>query len=198
MSDAETNARIENIHWLVTESSAPLGDVCARLNVSADALEKFCDRHDIYPVWQRLKHRSHAYNDSCPLALPPIPPMPIPPEEPMTDTITELIERGQDHASKRVQTAADRAEEAIEKLRELLDAEDAKAETVAEITRLERELAEARARLRPRRQQTATATPTRVDNKAIRAWAKAEGIDCPDRGRVPQRVVDAYTHQQAS
>lgn len=26
----------------------------------------------------------------------------------------------------------------------------------------------------------------------IRAWAKANKVDCPDRGRIPNRVIEAY------
>jgi len=31
-----------------------------------------------------------------------------------------------------------------------------------------------------------------VDPKAVRAWAKANGVDVPVMGRVPQSVVDQY------
>jgi hypothetical protein len=30
------------------------------------------------------------------------------------------------------------------------------------------------------------------DNATIRAWAAQQDIDCPDRGRVPNAVLDAY------
>ena len=32
----------------------------------------------------------------------------------------------------------------------------------------------------------------REENAAIRAWAKAQGMDISDRGRIPQDVVDKY------
>ncbi|MEV4621081.1 Lsr2 family protein [Asanoa sp. NPDC049573] len=32
----------------------------------------------------------------------------------------------------------------------------------------------------------------REKNKAIRAWAKKEGKDISDRGRIPQEIVDDY------
>jgi hypothetical protein len=32
----------------------------------------------------------------------------------------------------------------------------------------------------------------REQNKAIRAWAKKEGRDISDRGRIPQEIVDEY------
>lgn len=31
-----------------------------------------------------------------------------------------------------------------------------------------------------------------VDPKAVRTWARDNGIDCPDRGRVPSSVTDQY------
>lgn len=30
------------------------------------------------------------------------------------------------------------------------------------------------------------------DGKAIREWAAANGVETPSRGRIPQRVLDAY------
>ncbi|HTF10632.1 MAG TPA: Lsr2 family protein [Asanoa sp.] len=36
------------------------------------------------------------------------------------------------------------------------------------------------------------AAADREQNKAIRAWAKKEGKDISDRGRIPQEIVDEY------
>ncbi|RKN37673.1 histone-like nucleoid-structuring protein Lsr2 [Micromonospora endolithica] len=36
------------------------------------------------------------------------------------------------------------------------------------------------------------ASTDRVQNKAIRAWAKKVGRDISDRGRIPQEIVDEY------
>ena len=33
---------------------------------------------------------------------------------------------------------------------------------------------------------------TSVDTRAVRAWAKARGVEVSSRGRVPQRVIDQY------
>lgn len=50
------------------------------------------------------------------------------------------------------------------------------------------------------------ATPQRSTNRqsssakrsrAIREWARAEGIDVSDRGKIPARIVDAYNEAQA-
>jgi len=39
---------------------------------------------------------------------------------------------------------------------------------------------------------SAGAAADREQNKAIRAWAKKEGKDISDRGRIPQEIVDEY------
>ncbi len=36
------------------------------------------------------------------------------------------------------------------------------------------------------------ATADREQNKAIREWAKGQGRDISDRGRIPQEIVDEY------
>ena len=38
--------------------------------------------------------------------------------------------------------------------------------------------------------------PQAVDAKAVRAWAAANGVDCPSSGIVPKRVVDAWRAAQ--
>ncbi|GAA2519049.1 Lsr2 family protein [Pilimelia columellifera] len=40
------------------------------------------------------------------------------------------------------------------------------------------------------------ATADREQNKAIRAWAKREGREISDRGRIPQEIVEEY-HSRA-
>lgn len=45
-----------------------------------------------------------------------------------------------------------------------------------------------------------TAEPVAYDAKTVRAWAAANGVDCPTRGKVPRHVVDAYldAHEQGA
>lgn len=43
-------------------------------------------------------------------------------------------------------------------------------------------------------QKTAKATTDREQTQAIREWARANGYDVSDRGRIPRNVLDAY-HQ---
>lgn len=44
---------------------------------------------------------------------------------------------------------------------------------------------------KPARKTTTTNSP--ADTKAIRKWARANGYDVSDRGRIPADVVEAYT-----
>lgn len=192
-------ARIEDLYWLA-ETGAPLDDALARLGMTYDTAEKFCERYGVYPALQRLKHRSHVCTAQCPSILPPLPPLPIQEPTMTDDTTTDLIAQGQEHSSKRIQAAAKRADEALEKLRDLFAAEQAKAEAQAEIDQLERQLREAKARARGQAVTSPATAVARVDTKKIRAWAHEHGVHCPDRGRVPKRVVEAYdqAHRRAS
>lgn len=43
-----------------------------------------------------------------------------------------------------------------------------------------------------RRKSTSTATASDYSAKDVRAWAKENGIEVPDRGRIPGEVVEKY------
>lgn len=58
-------------------------------------------------------------------------------------------------------------------------------------TRVGRASAVAAARA-PRSGRGGVAVNDREQNKAIRAWAKKQGYDISDRGRIPQEVQDEY------
>lgn len=96
--------------------------------------------------------------------------------------------------------AAQRVVDALTHLdRTLADADRAeqiREQARAEIRDLEEKLAAARRRL-----TDPLASPThkaKADLKRIRTWAHENNIDCPDRGRIPQRVLDAYTDAHRS
>jgi hypothetical protein len=99
-----------------------------------------------------------------------------------------------------VRRAAQRVVDALTHLdRALADADRAeriREQARAEIRDLEEKLAAARRRL-----TDPLAAPThkaKADLKRIRTWAHENNIDCPDRGRIPQRVLDAYTDAHRS
>lgn len=117
----------------------------------------------------------------------PLPPIPPRPGMPGQDTLVALLDRAKRNPSKRIQNAAKRAEDAVQSVRDLMAEDAGKAEARERVARLERELRDAKAALR----KPTSARPA-VDAKAVRAWAKDNGVDCPAVGRVPAPVVEAF------
>lgn len=132
-------------------------------------------------------------------------------------TPTALLDRGHASTRKPTQALARRITGQLERLARVLDDEarlDAeraakkadRAKALAEVRRLEKQLAAARARARdagattPRGSTSPYATSATqqagVESKTVRAWAAANNIDCPKSGRVPRSVVDAYLAAQ--
>jgi hypothetical protein len=128
------------------------------------------------------------------------------------DEIRVLLNTAKGHPSKRIQSAANKVIDDIDKLKHLIaedqekhaarrEAEAERAAAKAEIERLEKQLRDAKAKLRPTKTDSATRTtpasdgPTAAD---IRAWARENNIDVPARGVLPQTVKDAYAAAQAS
>lgn len=124
-----------------------------------------------------------------------------------------LLERGRTSTRKTTQALAARITGQLERLARVLDDEArldaeraakkaAKQEALAEVRRLEKQLAAARARARnvsastPRGSTSpytgSAAQRADVPSKVIRAWAAQNNIDCPKVGRIPARIVDAY------
>lgn len=135
------------------------------------------------------------------------------PVSPIRPAHRDLIDEGKAHSSLKVQRAAVKAEVALKALAAMVEstrleeaakraAEKAKAEARAEVERLEQQLAEAQAKLRgpARAAAVAVVAPNQAgaSAKEIRAWAAANGIDCPARGIVPAAVVDAYVAAQVA
>lgn len=123
------------------------------------------------------------------------------------DPLAELIAAGKQSTRARTRSLANRAEQTLATLRVEVDSEAARARAAAEkaaaeakvradIARLEAELAKKRALL-PKHKAAVkgmvSAATTGLNPKTIRAWARDAGVDCPASGRVPRRVVDAYT-----
>jgi len=91
--------------------------------------------------------------------------------------------------------------------REAAAAEREKVEARAEVERLEKELAEAKAKLtgkKPATPKPAGGTPDGVRASGpvpsaaeIRAWAAANDVECPARGIVPNAVRAAYVRHCA-
>lgn len=134
------------------------------------------------------------------------------PAGPLTqpDEIRVLLNTAKAHPSKRIQKAADKVFDDIDRLRALIreddekhaarrKAEAQKAAARAEVERLEAQLAAAKAKLRGATPQATTAAtaggPTAAE---IRLWAASAGIDCPTVGRVPAAVREQYEKAHAA
>jgi hypothetical protein len=136
----------------------------------------------------------------------PAPAEPTPAAEP-ADELAGLIERGLRSFDSRARILARRVGRDLDELRarlaEVADEQarlDAEAEARAEA---ERRVAQARAQLEAalaeaaRLKQGTPAPPPRARaprgrGPQIRAWAQAQGIDCPANGRLTRRVLDAW------
>lgn len=144
------------------------------------------------------------------------------------DEIRVLLNTAKAHPSKRIQAAADRVFDNLDKLRTLIrddqekhaerrKAEAEKAAARAEVERLERQLAEAKAKLRGKTASpqspggrtasesgqlasvrggglvtTADLDALGTTSKEVRTWAHDNDVECPDTGRLPSRVLDAW------
>lgn len=110
----------------------------------------------------------------------------------------DLIAEGKTSAIGRVRKAAERAENALQALADILDETRATEAARREIERLEQELRDAKAKLRGGTPAAKTDDGPNRDPKVVRAWAAEHGVDCPATGRVPRVVVDAYLEAVAS
>jgi Lsr2 len=124
--------------------------------------------------------------------------------DPSVDVVGQLISEGLASTSKRVQKAASRAREAVDRLKTSLDSDRASAEARAEVDRLQRELAEAKARLRGDKPQRVSRPPRSSSDadgptaREVRQWAISNKIPCPVKGRIPTDVMDRYHAEAAS
>ncbi len=115
-------------------------------------------------------------------------------EEPDKLPVGKLLAWGDQHTDPEVQDQAARARAALVGLRQRYAADRELSLITSEREQLEQRLAE----LQAREQELAPAKPKKqrkaVDYPAaeVRAWAAANGVDCPDRGRVPKAVVEAW------
>jgi hypothetical protein len=114
----------------------------------------------------------------------PLHAVPAQPAAPKRPHPRELV----DHSDKRIARAAQKVVDAVDALDEVWRDNAAKAELREKRDKLKRELAKVEAELRG---APKSAAPKR-DWKAIRAWAAANGMDCPATGKVPNAFVAAY------
>lgn len=132
-----------------------------------------------------------------PAAQPPVP------QQPSTQAlaIERLLNAAERSPHARTKKLAVRIRANLNDLRELVIAErkaseDAAAKAAeqarlkAEVAALEAQLAAKKAQLKPGVHREST-TP-KGNAKEIRAWASKHSVECPERGRLPRDVVEAY------
>ncbi|MFR9796166.1 WhiB family transcriptional regulator [Streptomyces sp. MS06] len=110
--------------------------------------------------------------------------------------VGQLLKWGDQHQDPDVQAQAARARAALTGLRQRHAADQELAAITSETAELEQRLAELRAReqeLAPAKPRKKRAAPVRdYDTREVRAWAAANGVDCPRMGQLPKRVLDAW------
>lgn len=116
-------------------------------------------------------------------------------DTPIENTLTDpaaLIAAGTAHDYEDVQEAAREAAAWLDILAErIIQAEHHRA-AIAEVEHYEQLLHAARIKAGLIEAEETAAEPPSYDAKTVRAWAAANGVDCPTRGKVPRAVVDAY------
>ncbi|MEU7904150.1 histone-like nucleoid-structuring protein Lsr2 [Actinoplanes sp. NPDC049118] len=110
------------------------------------------------------------------------------------DAIADLINRATTSDVPRLVRLADKVQDLVDQLEGQLREYERGKELRAEAEKLERRLAEIKQALTPKRSASAESASmaSAPDSKAVRAWAAANGVDCPERGRVPAGVLAAY------
>ena len=148
-------------------------------------------------------------------------PAATPSSSPSSAPLEAMISRGLKSPSKKIVSAAERAEKAVATLRELLavdeekrkaDAERAQklARYESEVARLERELAEAKKRRQALKSPSSSAKPKGKGSTSgssgrvspctaagvlpadVRAWASMAGVEISPRGAISESVVNRY------
>jgi Lsr2 protein len=151
------------------------------------------------------ERRPEPARPAAPRSIPDAPSQQAPGPLTKPDEIRILLNTAKAHPSKRIQKAADKVFDDLDRLRALITedeekhavrraAEAEKAAARVEVERLEQQLRDAKAKLRG---TTTTASKSEGDDEgpsaaAIRAWALGAKLECPSRGRIPADVRQAY------
>ncbi|ADB73489.1 Lsr2 family protein [Geodermatophilus obscurus] len=109
-------------------------------------------------------------------------------------SLEALISQGLESPVKTVQRAAERARDAVQRFVEVEREERGKAALHAEVAQLERQLREAKAKLKGR---PAEAPAPKASVADMRAWCVDRSIPVPVKGRLPREAVGAYERAHA-
>jgi hypothetical protein len=107
--------------------------------------------------------------------------------------VGQLLKWADDHTDSTIRDQAARARAALTGLRRRHASEQELTAIGTEAEQLEKRLAELRVReaeLAPPKKKAKAQRD--YDPAAVRGWARQAGVDCPERGRVPKTVLDAW------
>lgn len=127
----------------------------------------------------------------------PVPAPRTPAASPLAGTTGALIAWAAQHPDKTVARLGEQVHTALTELRSRKAVDDEFAQADAEEQDLQRRLAAVQARKAELRPKKKPATPRDHDPAEVRAWARGQGIDVTNIGRVPRDVVDAWRAAQA-
>lgn len=193
----------------------------AAIAADVDTVTRLASHHG-YPDQDKLAWAAGVLEKNIGDTRPAVRPVPRPgpvdrrtpaPGNPVADTTANLIALGKKSGqSAKIRRAAARAETAVETLRDLLKAdtearraaaaaaaekERARAEAAAERERITAEIAALQQRIRalggtPASAKASPASKAGVEPRAVREWAKANGIDVRPSGKIAGAIVDQY------
>jgi hypothetical protein len=187
------DSTIENLEFL-DESKVGANEAAGRAGfASAEALEKWLERHDAYDLWLSFKkrdpvgyHSQEQRRDRATAA--------------KADPMIAVLDAADESARAATRRKAEKVRTLLSELRSAVAAERAedqqKVEARKEIERLQLELVKAKARLRSG--STTLTVAGSVSAAELRKWAQSQGIACPSTGRVPNAVREAYESTEAA
>lgn len=140
-------------------------------------------------TWQSLNPEARTTPSPAPAAAP-TPIRPVRPDG--SDTVRATLRRAIQSGQPKMRRLADRIDDLIGELETLLGEHERTAELREEARKLEQRLAEIKSQLSRKRPSPESAGDAAPATSQVRAWAHDAGVECPARGRIPARVMEAY------
>lgn len=137
-------------------------------------------------AWQRANPGERGQGQPAQL------PRPRPPAPVESDPISAKLDRAALSGVARLERLAEKIHDLLDQLEAELGLHERGRALREEQAKLQERLAQIKAELRGDRPASSAPEPEPSGNRAVRAWAAENGIECPARGRVPARVLDAY------
>jgi hypothetical protein len=143
-----------------------------------------------------LREHLAAQNNEPPAErnVPPMTTTDTPTTDPELVTISTLLRWAEEHPDQAIREQGARAEATLTDLRKRYAADQELTAITTEAEQLEKRLAELRTRqqeLAPPKTKGRRTSPS-YDAASVRAWARENNVECPERGRVPKAVLDAW------